>query len=110
MGKAAFFVLTVCCLVASGWAFAHNGYRLHRGGTVRLVFGVAAQDVELQAAASQMLEAKVAAGSYDSINLRAFHNLVIARADERSYCLQVESGNRARHLAGPGGTPQPGPC
>jgi hypothetical protein len=36
--------------------------------------------------------------------------ITLVRADESSYCLQLEQGPVLQHLAGPGGTPQPGTC
>jgi len=36
--------------------------------------------------------------------------LVLVRADAASYCLQLTQGVVLQHLAGPGGTPQPGAC
>ena len=110
MGRAAVTVLALAALVASGWAFVKNGGQLHKGGKVALLEGVAAMDVELEAAANQMLQAKVAAGSFQGIELHGFHNLTVARADDYGYCLQVGYGNAARHLAGPGGLPTPGAC
>jgi hypothetical protein len=110
VGRAALFVVCVCALAASGWAFVQNGGHLHRGGSVALLAGTAAVDYELQAAASQLLQAKAEIGTFDHAQLPAFHNLTIARADDASYCIQVGSGTDARHLAGPGGLPAPGPC
>ena len=110
VGRAALTVLSLLALVASGWAFAKNGGHLHKGGSVPLLDGPEAVDIELQAAATQMLQAKIAAGSFQGIELRDFHNLTIARADDFGYCLQVGYGANARHLAGPGGTPLPGGC
>jgi len=110
VGRAAVTVLALTALVASGWAFVKNGGHLHKGGSVALLDGAEAVDIELQAAASQMLQAKIAAGSFQGVELRHFRNLTIARADDYRYCLQVGSGAAARHLAGPGGTPQRGAC
>ncbi len=36
--------------------------------------------------------------------------LTLVRADATSYCLQLEQGAVLQHLAGAGGTPQPGAC
>jgi hypothetical protein len=36
--------------------------------------------------------------------------LTLVRADVASYCLQLTQGVVVQHLAGPGGTPQPGAC
>jgi hypothetical protein len=110
MGRAAIFVLSVCALAASGWAFVQNGGHLHRGGGVTLLMGTAAVDFELESAASQLLQAKALIGSYDQTALPAFHDLAIVPADGESYCLQVGTGLQARHLSGPGGLPAPGPC
>jgi hypothetical protein len=110
VGRAAVTVLSLLALVVSGWAFVGNGGHLHKRGTVALVGGTQAVDVELQAAGTRMLEAKIAAGSFQGIELRGFHNLTIARSDDRGYCLQVGYGASARHLAGPGGVPGPGAC
>jgi hypothetical protein len=36
--------------------------------------------------------------------------ITLVRADATSYCLQLAQGAVLQHLAGPGGTPQPGGC
>jgi hypothetical protein len=36
--------------------------------------------------------------------------LTLVRADETSYCLQLEQGPVLQHLAGPGGVAAPGAC
>ena len=110
MTRAAALVLCLLGLVASGYAFVHNGYRLHRGGSVPFTSGTAATDLELQTAASQLLQAKAAVGTYDSIDLKPFHNLYVVRANETSYCIQIGNGPGARYVAGPGGRPAPGTC
>jgi hypothetical protein len=110
VGRAAIFVISLCVLAASGWVFVQNGGSLHKGGSVGLLSGEAAVDFELQSAASQLLQAKADIGTYDQVRLPAFHNLMVVRADERSYCMQVGAGSQARHLAGPGGLPSAGPC
>jgi hypothetical protein len=110
VGRAALFVLSVLALAGSAWTFARNGGHLHRGGQVELVTGREAQDVELEAAAAQMLQGKLAAGSFEGLQLRGFHNLTIVSADDARYCLQLGSGGSSRHLAGPGGVPAAGPC
>jgi len=110
VGRAAAFVLSLCALAASGWAFVRHDGKLHQGGSVALLAGREAVDFELQSAASQMLQLKATLGTYDHASLPAFHNLVIARSSEVSYCLQVGSGAEARHLEGPGGFPAAGPC
>jgi hypothetical protein len=110
VGRAALTILSLGVLVVSGWTFVRNGGQLHKGGSIPLLSGTAAADVELQTAATSMLEAKAAIGSYAHTDLHPFHNLVVAYADDNSYCLQLGSGSAARHLAGPSGVPAPGPC
>jgi hypothetical protein len=36
--------------------------------------------------------------------------ITLVRADGSSYCLQLSQGAVLQHLAGPGGSPAPGPC
>src|SRR5262249_61859133 len=49
-----------------------------------------------------------ATGSYEGAPLTPPMTLI--RADATSYCIQFAQGTIVRHLTGPGGAPQPGPC
>lgn len=49
-----------------------------------------------------------ATGSYAGAPLQP--PLTLVRADAASYCVEYAQGPIVRHLDGPGGTPQPGPC
>lgn len=51
---------------------------------------------------------RVATGSYAGTAVPP--PLTLVHADTASYCLQLEKGAVLQHLAGPGGTPAPGPC
>jgi len=51
---------------------------------------------------------RMATGSYAGAVVQA--PIVLVRADQTSYCVQLEQGVELQHLAGPGGTPQPGRC
>ena len=51
---------------------------------------------------------RMATGSYAGAAVQA--PIVLVRADEASYCVQLEQGAELQHLVGPGGTPQPGRC
>jgi hypothetical protein len=54
-----------------------------------------------------VLEARYAENAtYAGATLPPGSGIVLVRADAASYCLQ----SAGEHLAGPGGTPQPGPC
>lgn len=45
-------------------------------------------------------------GTYAGVTLPPSFGVTVARADATSYCLQSAD----QHLAGPNGTPAPGPC
>jgi hypothetical protein len=49
-----------------------------------------------------------ATGSYEGAPLSP--PLALIRADAGSYCIEYSKGPVLQHLAGPGGTPQPGHC
>jgi hypothetical protein len=49
-----------------------------------------------------------ATGSYEGAPLSA--PITLVRADATSYCIEYAQGSVLQHLAGPGGTPQPGRC
>ena len=49
-----------------------------------------------------------ATGSYEGAPVSP--PITLVRADMSSYCIEYAQGPVVRHLAGPGGTPQPGPC
>jgi hypothetical protein len=49
-----------------------------------------------------------ATGSYAGATVQAPVTLV--RADVSSYCLELDKGAIVQHVAGPGGSAQPGPC
>jgi hypothetical protein len=59
------------------------------------------------AAAAPVLQAWFADhSSYAGVTLPPAYGIAVVRADATSFCLQ--SGGE--HMAGPGGSPQPGPC
>jgi hypothetical protein len=49
-------------------------------------------------------------GSYAGVTLPPAFAVTVARADTTTYCLETGTAPAESHLAGPGGTPQPGPC
>ena len=51
---------------------------------------------------------RTATGSYAGAVVQP--PIVLVRADETSYCVQLEQGAELQHVVGPGGTPQPGRC
>jgi hypothetical protein len=49
-----------------------------------------------------------ATGSYAGASVQP--PITLVRADASSYCLQLDNGAIEQHVAGPGGSAQPGPC
>ncbi len=49
-------------------------------------------------------------GTYAGASLPPVFGVQLAHADATSYCLQAGSGETARHVVGPGGSPAPGSC
>jgi hypothetical protein len=49
-------------------------------------------------------------GTYAGVTLSPGYQLTVVRADDAGYCLQGGTGAGVQHLAGPGGSPAPGPC
>jgi hypothetical protein len=62
------------------------------------------------AAATLLEEYRAANGSYEGATLPPAVAVTLVRADATSYCLQAGDGPDVEHQAGPGGSPQPGPC
>lgn len=59
-----------------------------------------------QAALPELQAWLVDHGTYAGVTLPPSFGVTVARADASSYCLQSAD----QHLAGPNGTPAPGPC
>ena len=49
-------------------------------------------------------------GTYAGAALAGGSDITVVRADAAGYCLQDGAGANAKHLVGPGGHAQPGPC
>ena len=97
-------------LVASGWTFWHKHYQLHKGGKIVLRSGPQLTEYELNTAAHTMTQAKAETGTYEMTDLRAFKHLTIVWANDRAYCMQVDTGLEAMHYPGPAGPVLTGPC
>ena len=98
-------------------AVAFGGWRIVLPGTESASTGVSDSASTListtMRAAFTGAEASLAAqytvsGSYAGTPVQP--PLMLVRADAASYCLQLTQGVIAQHLAGPGGTPEPGAC
>jgi hypothetical protein len=64
-----------------------------------------ASAVTFQQAVSALEDSRAVNGTYAGASLAGF-GVTLARADASSYCIQAGGS----HLAGPGGTVQPGSC
>jgi hypothetical protein len=67
-----------------------------------------AAGASFQQAAFALEEQMATAGTYAGAVMPT--GVALVRADAASYCLQAGAGATAQHLAGPGGSPAPGPC
>jgi hypothetical protein len=70
----------------------------------------AASTASFQAAAPALQAWFAEQGTYAGATLPPAFGVRLARADATSYCLEAGTGETARHLVGPGGSPAPGPC
>jgi len=62
-------------------------------------------------AAAPVLQAHFAqAGTYAGATVPPTYGVTLVRGDATSYCLQAGTGETARHVVGPAGSPAPGPC
>jgi len=98
-------------------AVAFGGWRMLLPGTDAASSGVSSGVSSLLAttlsAAFTGAEASLdaqrnATGSYAGATVQPPVTLV--RADDSSYCLELSQGSVLQHVAGPGGSAQPGPC
>ncbi len=69
---------------------------------------LAAADATLLAARTSVESFFLTNGTYAGATVPT--GVVLVGATAASYCLQTGSGTAARHVAGPGATPAPGPC
>ena len=107
-------VSLVITLAVVGWLFAHQANDV--GPTSSVATHAESQaSSEVATANFQSAAATVEAyhaenGTYAGVTLAPGLGLVVVRADDSAYCLQGGAGAAAQHLAGPGGSPAPGPC
>jgi len=66
--------------------------------------------VNFQAAVPLLEAQRAATGTYAGARLSPDFGVALARADATSFCLQGSVAPSVEHLAGPNGTPEPGPC
>ena len=70
----------------------------------------AAAIANLQQAATGLEQMRAANGTYAGADLGGYGGVTLVRADAAGYCIQAGVAGAVEHLAGPGGSPAPGPC
>jgi hypothetical protein len=102
--------LTLAALAFGGWRMVLPGADSASSDVDESVSSMLSTVVKAQfTGAEASLDAqRMATGSYAGAVVQA--PVVLVRADEGSYCLQLEQGPELQHVIGPGGMPQPGRC
>lgn len=102
--------ITIAAVAFGGWRMLVPGADSGSSGVAAEVSTLVgeATSASFTAAAASLDAQRNATGSYAAASVGPPFTLV--RADEASYCIQLEKGPLLQHLAGPGGTPQPGAC
>ena len=109
------FVLILALLGLSGYAALENARRAthtraERSSEAEARAELASARHVLVVAATKLERLKVASGTYDNdLSLSEFPLVELRRADEQSYCLELEK-TQTFALAGPGGTTALGDC
>jgi hypothetical protein len=70
----------------------------------------AAATANLEQAATGLEQMRATSGTYAGADLGGYGGVTLVRGDPTSYCIQAGVAQAVEHLAGPGGTPAPGPC
>jgi len=102
--------LTLAALAFGGWRMMLPGADSASSDVDQGVSAMLSTVVKAQfTGAEASLDAqRMATGSYAGAVVQA--PVVLVRADDSSYCLQLEQGPELQHVVGPGGTPAPGRC
>jgi hypothetical protein len=101
--------LTIAAVAFGGWRMLLPG----TGASSDVSNGVSAlisttMNAAFTGAQASLDAQRNATGSYAGATVQP--PIVLIRADETSYCLQLDQGAVLQHLAGPGGTALPGAC
>jgi hypothetical protein len=102
--------LVLATVAFGGWRIMLPGADSASSGLEQSVSTMLSTVVKAQfTGAEASLDAqRMATGTYAGAVVQA--PIVLVRADETSYCVQLEHGAELQHVLGPGGTPQPGAC
>lgn len=104
----------IAALAVGGWLFLaqarESGPSSDAAKRAEAQASAGAAGTSFQAALPAMQAYFAEHGTYAGATLPPTYGVVVARADAASYCLQAGTGDSVQHVAGPGGTPAPGPC
>lgn len=102
--------ISIVAVAFGGWRMLVPGSEVASTGVSNEVGSLISTTLQASFTGAQAsLDAqRTATGSYAGTAVQP--PLTLVRADATSYCLQLEQGAVLQHLAGPGGTPAPGPC
>ena len=102
--------LTIAAVAFGGWRMLVPGSEMASSGVSNGATSLISTTLQASFTGAQAsLDAqRVATGTYAGTVVQP--PLTLVRADATTYCLQLEKGAVLQHLAGPGGSPAPGPC
>jgi hypothetical protein len=100
----------LAALAVAGYLYTRSADTLPPAGgdAVQELAVDAAAEATLLAAKTAVDSSLAATGTYAGATVPP--GVTLVAADAASYCLQVGTGGATRHLAGPAGSPTPGPC
>ena len=102
--------ITIAAVAFGGWRMLLPGADSASSGVSDDVSAMISTTVRAQFTGAQAsLDAqRIATGTYAGTPLQP--PITLVRADEASYCIQLEQGPELQHIEGPGGSPVPGAC
>jgi hypothetical protein len=104
------FGLLIPAVAFGGWRMLIPGADPASKAASDSVAGVTGQVTEayFTAAEATLAEQQLATGSYAGAAVQP--PITLVRADESSYCVQLDRAPLLQHVNGPGGVPTPGTC
>jgi hypothetical protein len=102
--------LTIAAVAFGGWRMLLPGADTASTGVADDVSSVLSTtlDAAFTGAEASLDAQRNATGSYSGAPVQS--PITLVRADDSSYCLELDKGSIVQHVAGPGGSAEPGPC
>jgi hypothetical protein len=102
--------ITIAAVAFGGWRMLLPGGETASSSVSDSVSGILSTTLTaaFTGAEASMDAQRNATGSYAGASVQP--PITLVRADVSAYCLQLDNGAVVQHLAGPGGSAQPGPC